>query len=521
MTSRFVLSAGFLWLSSFCGADPAYAAARCEDLVKTSVPDATITVAERIAAGDFHLPEGSGRSSNGAQQRALASLPPFCRVALTSRPSSDSDIKIEVWLPLVGWNGKLQAVGDGGLAGFVPYALMMPALAEGYVTAGTDTGHVGGTAGFMPAHPEKLIDFAYRSTHQLAIAAKAITTAYYGNAATWTYYNACSGGGRHALTSAQRYPEDFQGIVAGAATWDQARLDAARIGINLTVNRTPESRIPASKYLMIHQAVLQACDANDGVRDGVLEDPRQCSFDYATLSCKGPDGPACLTTPQVESARALTSPFTDSGSGKTLLQAHLWPGSELQWGTLGGVEPLTNSVDRVRNFHLKDPAWEFKLANTPSDIERAVRMDNGLLASNNFDLAPFLSRGGKLLMWHGWSDPQVPAEHSIVFYESVKRAVGAAAADKSLALFMLPGVTHCGGGEGPDTFDKMAAITQWVEQGRKPSRIVAARMKDGTVERTRPLCPLGQVARYSGHGSTDDAANFACGAAANRAAVAR
>jgi feruloyl esterase len=497
-------------------ADEARAAMRCEELAKLSLPDTTVTLAQTVAAGAFAEP---GQMTM-AEQRGFARLPAFCRVALTSRPARDSDIRIEVWLPTASWNGRLQAVGEGGLAGFVPFSLMAPALAQGYVVTGTDTGHLGGTAGFMPRYPDKLVDFAYRSTHQMAVAAKAVATAFYGKPPAWSYYNACSGGGRHALTSAQRYPDDFQGIVAGAASWDQARLDAARIGINLTVNRTPESRIPASKYSMIHRAVLQACDAQDGVADGVLEDPRQCTFDYATLACRGPDGPACLTASQVESARVLTSPFKDPATGRTLLESHLWPGNEPQWGVLGGSEPLTNSLQRVRNFHLKEPGYEFRLATIAADIERAVRMDNGLLASNDFNLKPFFDRGGKLLMWHGWSDPQVPAQHSVLFYSSVLKTVGPAA-ERSIALFMLPGVTHCGGGSGPDEFDKMAPITEWVEHGRMPVRIVAARVTGRTVDRTRPLCPFGQVARYSGKGSTDEAANFSCEAAASTPASGR
>ena len=180
---------------------------------------------------------------------------------------------------------------------------------------------------------------------------------------------------------------------------------------------------------MIHAAVLQACDGTDGVKDGVIENPRACKFDYATLACKAADGPSCLTAPQVESAKVLTSPFRDQATGRVLLAAHLWPGTELQWGTLGGPEPLANSLARVRNFHLKDPAWEFRLGNIAADIERAARMDNGLLASDDFNLKPFFDRGGKLIMWHGWSDPQVPAENSIMFFNSVLKTVGAHAND--------------------------------------------------------------------------------------------
>jgi feruloyl esterase len=460
-----------------------------------------------VPAGGF----APGAQGGAAAAQPYAKLPVFCRVALTLTPSSDSDIKVEVWLPAAGWNGNLQVVGAGGLAGSVPHNLMAPALAAGYATSGTDTGHVGGNADFMPEHPEKLIDFAYRSTHVMAVAAKAVVAAFYSKPPAVSYYNGCSGGGRHALTSAQRYPEDFDGIVAGAATWNQARLDAGRIGINLTVNRTTDSRIPASKYPMVHNAVLQACDLQDGVKDGVLENPMACKFDYATLMCKGPDGPGCLTAPQVESAKVMTSPLKDPATGRVLLEPHLPPGVELQWATLGGPEPLSNSLARVRNFHLKDPKHEFRLANVAADVERAARMDNGLIASNNFDLRPFFNRGGKLLIWHGWSDPQVPAQNSVIYFNNVVKTVGTGAHD-SMALFMLPGVLHCGGGPGPDTFDEMAAISRWVEQKQKPTRIVASHLTDGKVDRTRPLCPYGQVAKYNGSGDTNDAASFSCAA---------
>jgi Tannase and feruloyl esterase len=480
-------------------------AASCDAMTRVPLDHAAVTSAVTVSPGTFAAP-GAARGAS----RQFEKLPAFCRVLVTSKPSSDSDIKIEVWLPASGWNGKFQAVGQGGLAGFIPYAELAEALAVGYAAAGTDTGHVGGNADFMPAHPEKLVDFAHRSIHEMAVVGKAVINGYYGNQPTWSYFNGCSGGGRHGLTSAQRYPDDFHGIVAGASTWNQARLDAARIAVNLTVNRTAESRIPASKYPMIHQAVVEACDALDGVKDGVLENPTKCTFDYAKLTCKGADGPDCLTVPQVESAKVLTSPLKDPATGAIIFEgAHLWPGSELEWATLGGPDPLANSVARVRNFHLKDPAFEFRLANAPADIERATHMDEGLVASNNYNLKPFLDRGGKLLMYHGWGDPQVPAQNSIIYYENVVKTVGKAA-EGSVALFMIPGMLHCSGGLGTDTFDKMSAITQWVEQGKKPDRIVASHRANGQVDKTRPLCPSGQVAKYTGTGSTSDAANFRC-----------
>lgn len=486
------------------------AAQDCSALQKLSLRGASVTAVEVVAAGALSV-KGSPADNPAQLQAALSRLPAFCRVMVTAKPGKDSDIKIEVWLP-AGWNGRLQAVGDGGLAGFIPYALMAQAMAEGYATTGTDTGHVGANVDFMPGNHDKLLDFAYRSTHEMAVAAKAVIAAYYGKPQAYSYYNACSGGGRHGITSAQRYPGDFDGIVAGAPSWNQARLDAARIGINLVVNRTPEHHIPASKYPMVHRAVMQACDGIDGVVDGIIENPRECRFDYASLQCKGGDEAGCLTAAQVESAKILTSPFRDSATGKLLLAPHLRPGSELQWATMASPKPLPNSVARVRHLHLKDTSWEFRIENIVDDVERAARMDQGLLASDNMNLKPFFDRGGKLLMWHGWSDPQVPAEGSIIYYEGVQSAVGQAAAADSLMLYMLPGVLHCRGGPGADIFDRMPAISAWVEKAQKPSRIVASRRAEGKVASTRLLCPFPQVARYSGVGDTTDTANYSCAA---------
>ena len=479
----------------------------CDGLQHVTLAGAAVTGVQSIAAGAFAPPELAAAAPQTRQQ--LAGLPAFCRVMISARPSIDSDIRIEVWLPQAGWNGRFQAVGDGGLAGVIPMSVMAEALVEGYATSGTDTGHVGGNADFMPGHPEKLVDFAYRSTHEMAVAAKAVIAAFYGKAPAWSYYNACSGGGRHGITSAQRYPGDFDGIVAGAPSWNQARLDAGRIGVNLFVNRAPGSRIPENKFPMIHAAVILACDGLDGAQDGLIENPRACPFDYGSLLCKGEDGPSCLTAPQVESAKAMTSPFRESKSGRVLLQPHLHPGSELWWATLGSPEPLPNSLARVRNFHLKDTQHAFRLDTIAQDIERAAKMDKGLLASDNFNLKPFFERGGKLLLWHGWADPQVPAENTLIYHDNVVSVVGETA-KSSMALFMMPGVLHCRGGPGPDAFDRMGAISKWVEQNEKPVRIVATRHSGGKVQRTRPLCPFPQVARYQGTGDMNDESNFVC-----------
>jgi tannase/feruloyl esterase len=483
-------------------------AASCGELVRLARPNTTVTSAQPIAAGQFVPP---GAPPSAAAARTYAALPSFCRIAATLSPTSDSDIRVEVWLPASGWNGKLQAVGNGGMAGTIPYAAMAAALAAGYATTGTDTGHVGNNADFVPGHPEKLVDFAYRAIHEMAVAAKAVVPAFYGSAPRYSYFNGCSQGGRQGITSAQRYPEDFDGIVAGASAWNSMRMHGARLAVNQIMNRTAESAIPASKYPMIHEAVLQACDALDGVKDGVLENPTKCSFDPRVLACNDADGPSCLTVPQVESARAMISPLRHPATGTMLFEGHLWPGAELEWDTIGGPAPLNNAVTALKNIAF-DPSWNPSRFSVAADMEPAVRADNGLLASDNANLKPFFDRGGKLLMWHGWADPQVTPQNSTIYFNNVLTTVGKQA-EASIALFMLPGVYHCQGGPGPDRFDRMAAIEQWVEQGRKPTRIVASRIRDGKVDRTRPLCPFGQVARWNGTGSTDDEANFACVAA--------
>ncbi len=486
------------------------AAAACEDLVRLQRPATTVTAAQAVAAGAFTPPAAGGRGRGGPAAQIYPRLPAFCRVAVTLTPSSDSDIKVEVWLPMSGWNGKFQAVGNGGMAGTIPYAAMAAALNAGYATGGTDTGHVGNNADFVPGHPEKLVDFAYRAIHEMTVASKAVIQAHYGGPPKRSYFNGCSQGGRQGITSAQRYPEDFDGIIAGASAWNSMRMHGARLAVNRIMNRTPASGIPASKYPAIHDAVLLACDARDGVKDGVIENPTACRFDYASLACKGEDTSACLTPPQVESAKQMVSALRQPTTGAVLFEGHLWPGAELEWDTIGGPQPLQNAITAIKNIaYAGDPGWNGGTFNVATDVERVAAADNGLLRSDNANLKPFFDRGGKLIMWHGWADGQVTPQNSTTYFNNVLKTVGRQAED-SIALFMLPGVYHCQGGPGPDTFDRMAALEQWVEQGRKPTRIIASKVEDGKVVRTRPLCPFGQVAKWNGSGSTDDAANFAC-----------
>ena len=500
---------GVVAVAAFGGPDatPRVAAAApvvCQSLGQVPLTNGTLIAAESVQAGGFTPPA----PTNASAAAAFKTLPAFCRVTLRLTPTPDSDIRVEVWLPLSGWNRKVQALGNGGLGGTISYPALAAAVTAGYAAAATDTGHVGGNADFVPGHPEKLVDFAYRAIHEMTVTAKTVVAAHYDARPVRSYFSSCSTGGRQALIEAQRYPEDFDGIVAGDASWDQMRLYAARVALNVFVNRTPAAVIPPAKYPMIHRAVLDTCDAADGVKDEVIENPVRCAFDFATLTCSGGDRADCLTKAQVETAKAMSSPITDPQSGVVLHPGRYYAGSELGWGGVGGPTPSGESLEGMTKIVFK-PGWDYHTIHVPDDVERAVKADGGLLYGGDPDLRPFFRRGGKLLMYHGWADPLVTPDASLIMYERINDAVGSAAAS-SLVLFMVPGMGHCQGGPGTDVFDKVAALDQWVESGIKPQSVLAAHITGTVADRTRPLCAYPAIARYSGSGSTDDARNFRC-----------
>lgn len=483
------------------------AAASCEGLTSLSQPNTTITSAQTVAAGEFTPPDPNG--SQAAAASPYSKLPEFCRVAATLRPSSDSDIKIEVWLPVSGWNGKLQSVGNGGWAGFISYPALARGVADGYAAASTDTGHTGNTGKFALGHPEKMIDFGYRSEHEMTVAAKAIIATYYGDGPRLSYWNGCSTGGRQALTEAQRYPSDYNAIVAGAPANNRMHIYAWSMWIAQAVHQGESSYIPPAKYAMIHKAVVEACDALDGLKDGLIGDPRRCRFDPKVLACKGVDGPSCLTSQQVEVARKIYSAAKNPRTGQEIYPG-LEPGSELGWAIHASPEPLSYATDGFKYVVFKNPDWDFRTLNLDSDVALADKVDNGITSAMDPNLKEFFQQGGKLLMYHGWSDPQVSPLNTINYYTSVLKTTGATETDHSIRLFMLPGMGHCGGGEGPNTFDAMGALAQWFEKGQAPNQIVASHSSNGVVDRTRPVCAYPQVAAYVGSGSIDEAANFIC-----------
>lgn len=486
------------------------APASCESLSSLRLPNATVTSAAEIAAGAFTPPSANpGRGMAPALARAMADAPAFCRAMLTSRPTADSDIKIEVWLPVSGWNGKLMAVGNGGWAGTISYQPLATAVALGYAATSTDSGHSTPGASFSVGHPEKLVDYAHRSLHEMAVLAKAVSNAYYGNKVSKAIWNGCSTGGNQGLTLASMYPQDFDAIIAGAPPDVRSRVHAVRLVLHRFVHRTSGSYIPPEKYPAIHKAVMESCDANDGVKDGVLENPRACRFDPKVLQCTGADGPSCLTSEQVETARALYSDVKHPKTGQVLYSPLLQPGSELLWGTLAGPQPFSNATETYKYLVAKDAAWDPARFDPAVDVEK-MDAAAAVLNTAGHNLKPFFARGGKLLLYHGWSDQQNPASTSVNYFERVVKDAGRGAVGKSIQLYMVPGMNHCQGGVGTDTFDKVAAIEEWMTRGTAPAQIVASHSTGGKVDRTRPLCPYPQVAAYKGSGSTDEASSFAC-----------
>jgi feruloyl esterase len=476
--------------------------ASCEKLASLALPDGTITLAEPVAAGEF-------KPATGATA-PFQNLPAFCRVAATLAPSKDSDIKIEVWLPAAGWNGKFQAVGNGGWSGAVNQVALGTAVRRGYAAAGTDTGHAGSGASFALGHPEKLVDFGYRAVHEMTVKAKAIVAAYYGSGPKFSYWNGCSSGGKQGLKEAQRFPEDYDGIIAGAPANYWTHLMAGDLWPAYATLKDAASYIPPAKYPLIHQAVLEACDALDGLKDGLIEDPRRCKFDPKILLCKSEATAACLTGPQVEAVRKIYEGPRNPRTGQEIFPGLAF-GSELGWAALaGGPEPFAIPVEHFKYVVFKDPAWDFKTLNFDGDMALADKIDNGLLNATDPDLKNFFERGGKLLQYHGWSDQLITPFNSIDYYLSVEEKLGAGHLRDSYRLFMAPGMAHCTGGEGPNTIDTVSAIEQWVEQAKAPDRVIASHLTNNAVDRTRPLCPYPQVAQYKGTGSADDAANFVC-----------
>jgi feruloyl esterase len=507
-------------------------AAPCESLSGLKLADTTITSAQSVAAGAFEPPAGPSPA-------IFKELPAFCRVTAEIKPAKDSDIKIEVWMPVRGWNGKYQGVGNGGFAGSISYPAMANAVKAGYATASTDTGHsAGGTnAAWALGHPDRIADFGYRAIHEMTVKAKAVIQAFYGENAKRSYFGSCSNGGRQALMEAQRYPEDYDGIVAGAPANYWTHLLSAGAWDLQALQGDAASYIPAAKISALSAAVLKACDAQDGVADGLVNDPQSCRFDPATLQCQDTDSNSCLTAPQVAALKKLYAGPKNSKGEKIfpgrVLGGEDGPGGWAAW--VVGASPSTAlmyqfTTNFFPNMVFDDPKWDFKTFNFDKDVKAADEKQAANLNATDANLKAFAKRGGKLIIYHGWSDAAISAFNTIDYYNSVTAAMGAHDGGQFMRVFLVPGMQHCGGGPGPNAFGQQgfsgiqsdaqhniyAALEQWVEKGAAPERLVATKyLSDANptqgVKMTRPLCPYPQVAQYKGSGDSNDEANFVCG----------
>jgi feruloyl esterase len=494
---------------------PASAATPCTSLKSLTLPNVTITTAEAVQAGPFLPPGRAGgpppaaapaAGRGGAPAVPPLMLPAYCRVAATLTPSADSDIKVEVWLPSEGWNGKYQAVGNGGWAGIISYPAMASALREGYATSSTDTGHVGGTSGPLIGHPEKVIDYSHRAVHEMTVTSKALINAFYDRGPRLSYWNGCSTGGRQGLMSAQRFPEDFDAILAGAPANYHSHLHSNDLVNAVPALNTPGGLLTQAKLQMLNQAVLNACDATDGVKDGLITEPRSCKFDPATLACKGEDAESCLTPVQVESVKRMYAPSKFS-NGTMIFPGKAY-GSEASWTAIVSTSTQPIFV-ATGSFELayQDPKWDWRKFDADRDV-KFVDEKTGFINAVDPDLSKFKARGGRILMYHGWNDTAISPENSLNYYNSVQAKMGRS--QDVVRLFMMPGMAHCAGGQGPDQVNFMGALERWREQGIEPKVMIATKTAGPRVDMTRPICAVPQVATYKGTGSTNDAENFVC-----------
>jgi hypothetical protein len=497
----------------------------CESLASLTLTNATIISATSVLAGTYMPPH------QPFEPPPPPNIPAFCRLSGVAKPTSDSEIKFEVWLPLSGWNGKFEQVGNGGFAGIIPLARMAEPLARGYATAGTDDGHVGGgDVSWAIKHLEKVIDFGYRAVHETSVQAKAIVREFYGKDPAQSYFVGCSDGGREALMEAQRFPTDFHGIVAGAPANYWTHLMFKGLLDERALLDDPASYIPPSKLPALQNAAVAACDALDGVKDGLIQNPRLCRFDPAVLQCKGADGPECLTAPQVEAVKKIYGPAKNSRTGEQISPGFS-PGTEAvpanwqTWITGAGAGQEALGAFFANTFFgymvFENPNWDFHSLNFDDDVKLTDEKLASILNSTDTNLKPFKARGGKLIQYHGWGDAAIPPQDSIDYFESVQSAMGTT--KDFYRLFMVPGMSHCGGGLGANVFGNgvVIALDQWVVRNVAPDQIIATGFVDGDpgkgVTMTRPLCPYPQEAKYKGTGDTNSAANFACRTPASNA----
>ncbi len=486
------------------------AAASCESVASLALSEGKITSATLVAAGAFTPPGGTLMGGPGGLA-AFKAAPTFCRVTATLTPTPDSDIKIEVWMPVENWNGKLVGIGNGVWAGSIGYSALAEPLGRGYATVATDTGHVGSgmDAKFAIGHKEKLIDFGFRAVHEMTVKAKYIISAYYGRKEQRSLWVSCSTGGRQGLMEGYRYPEDYDGISSMAPANPWVGLMIGELWTGYAVMKDDARRLTGPQMAAVNRAVISQCDGKDGLKDGISNDPEQCSFDPGILQCKEGVGEECLTEPQVAALRDIYAGAKNPRTGEQIFTGFP-PGSEQQLMALvSGKEPFPVATSYFRDIVFNNQQWDYRSYDYDKDVAASLEAGSEILDVPSDGLTGLFEGGGKLLLSHGWADGLIPASNTVAFYRSMTANMDPERAVDSVRLFILPGVGHCGGGGAPSVTDMLSTIDQWVEMGKAPDRIIASNPPSQR-PMTRPVCRYPQIAEYDGSGSTDDAANFQC-----------
>jgi feruloyl esterase len=482
----------------------------CAELTSLSTPETTIVSATVVPAGPFDWPEGAFRVP-GTENEPPSQLPAHCRIAMVLKPTADSNINVELWLPEADWNGKFMATGNGGWAGAIQgYDAMQNALRRGYATAASDTGHsaADGPLGmFALGHPEKVIDFAYRSLHLMTVRAKEIIAAHYADPLRYAYYTGCSTGGRQGVMAAQRYPEDFDGIIAGALANRHIHMHTAAIAEIIRQIRNPDAVLSEAQIKRVNSTIMGQCDT---LKEGFLNNPRQCAVDFSTLQCEGANGADCLTPAQLETVKIFYD-GVKNGKGELIFAGSAisvpMPLPEADRAKAAGAEVVMNPFlfDTVRILGFQNPDYDWHAFDLDRDMP-AIDAAAGFVDAIDPDLRKFKAQGGKLLLYHGWDDPGIPAENTVGYYESVLAEMGETQEDW-VRLFMVPGMGHCRGGPGPNTFDMISEMEKWREQGEAPTQVMGSNPQSGL---TRPLCPYPQYAKYDGSVELKDGGNWSC-----------
>ncbi|WP_341890704.1 tannase/feruloyl esterase family alpha/beta hydrolase [Variovorax sp. YR752] len=449
-----------------------------------------------------------------------------------------ANVNIWVALPSANWNGRLRAEGNGVYAGASQLVVPDDSVRQGFVGVKTDTGHAGTAKGPLPDFldgswgmdatggpaTQLQTDFAHRSEYLMSVIGKQVAKAFYGRDPVRSYWYGCSTGGRQGLMMAQRYPEAYDAILAGAPAIHWDRFQTYQIWPQMAMKYEAGGPMSAAKQALVTARAVAACDADDGVTDGVIDDPRRCSYDPTNdieITRANCSGDTCLTPGEASGVKKIWGGAT-SASGSLL-----WPGIErgADLGAFSGTFPFPIPIEQARYWVYFDPTWDWNTltyANFETYFYDNARMVGPMMATDNPDLSAFKARGGKLILWHGWSDQLIMPQGTVNYYERVRQAVSGS--DEFSRLYMVPGMAHCATGSGVSEFGQVAsgavaaeprtdifrALMAWSEKGQAPTSITAARIENGSTTRTRPLCPYPQVARYKGSGSTDDAANFSC-----------